>query len=130
MSTIQKNILEVKDLFLSENRFKWVSNFYNNINDYNKFLDKYIDLLNKAKSDPQMLIELYHNSNYPLFADMNEFLKAIKSTPEFGSAVLACKQVTTKLLEQYVQNYWDKNLEPTYNKIFDSFSLKKTLTIR
>ncbi|OEZ33383.1 hypothetical protein AS144_02125 [Francisella endosymbiont of Amblyomma maculatum] len=83
MSTIQKNVLEVKDLFLSENSFKGVSNFYNNINDYNKLLDKYIDLLNKAKSDPQMLIELYQNSNYPFQTDMNEFLKAIKSTPEF-----------------------------------------------
>lgn len=65
MSTIQKNVLEVKDLFLSENSLRGLVTFIIILTIIIKLLDKYIDLLNKAKSDPQMLIELYQNSNYP-----------------------------------------------------------------
>ncbi|OIN83753.1 hypothetical protein [Francisella sp. TX07-6608] len=129
LSTIDKNVLQVKDSFLSENSFKGINNLYDDIKNYNKLLNNYIDLLNKAKSDPQMLIELYQNNNHPFQADMEEFLKAIKSTPEFdqllSQSALACEQVTTKLLQEYVQSYWDKNLEPIYYKIFDSFPFKK-----
>ncbi|APC92443.1 MULTISPECIES: hypothetical protein [Francisella] len=129
LSTIQKNVLEVKDSFLLENSFKEINSFYKDINDYNKLIDKYIDLLNKAKSNPQMLIDLYQNNKHPFEADMDEFLKNIKPTSSFdellSQAALASVQVTTKLLQQYVQSYWNKNLEPIYNKIFDSFPFKE-----
>ena len=88
-------------------------------------MDEYIDILNKAKSNPETLIDLYQNNNHPFEKEMNEFLKSIKATPKLDKLLsqpaIVSEQVTTKILQQYVQDYWNKNLETIYNQVFDSF---------
>ena len=94
-------------LYLKKN-FKGIDEFYNNIDSYNKLIDKYIDVLNKAKSNPEILIGLYQSDKHPFTKEMDEFLKSIKAAPELDKLLsqpaIASEQVTTELLKQYVQN--------------------------
>lgn len=129
LSAIQKNVLQLKDVFMTEKGFEGVSNFYNDIKSYNKLMEKYIDILNKVKSNPEVLIDLYQNDKHPFEKDMDEFLKSIKATPKLAKLLsqpaVVSEQVTTELLQQDVQKYWNTNLQITYNKIFDSFPFKE-----
>ncbi|ASG68508.1 hypothetical protein CDV26_08990 [Francisella halioticida] len=130
LSAIQKNILQLKNVSMSDDSFKGINNFYHNIESYNKLMNKHIDLLNKVKLNPELLIDLYQNNKHPFEKDMNGLLKSIKATPKvnklFSQPTVVSEQVTTKLLQQYVQNYWNKNLEVIYNKVFNSFPFKES----
>ncbi|MED7788111.1 hypothetical protein [Francisella sp. 19X1-34] len=130
--SIQKNVLQHKNVFMSEKSFKGINNFHNNLQKYNKIMDKYIDILNKTKSNPEILIKFYQNDKHPFKKDVDEFLQSTKVTPELARPLsqpaLASEQVTTALLQEYVQKYWRTNLQGSYNKVFDSFPFKEDAT--
>ncbi|WP_150467828.1 hypothetical protein [Francisella sp. SYW-9] len=130
--SIQKNVLQHKNVFMSEKSLKGINDFHNNLQRYNKIMDKYIDILNKAKSNPEILIKFYQDDKHPFKKDMDKFLQSIKVIPEFAKPLsqpaLASEQVTTELLQEHVQKYWCTNLQGSYNKVFDSFPFNEDAT--
>ncbi|WP_192577475.1 hypothetical protein [Francisella sp. LA112445] len=125
---IQKNVLDTKSKFLSHSGFEGVDNFYKSIKSYNRLMNKNIKLLEEIKSNPEMLIDIYKNNKHPFEKTMNQFLKSIKLTSKLNKlisqAAVSSDNVTTKLLQQYIQKYWNENLEPKYSKVFDSFPFR------
>ncbi|AJI56362.1 hypothetical protein LA02_1237 [Francisella philomiragia] len=107
-----------------------VNSLYKNTTEFNNLIKRYLDILYKAKTNPQTLIGLYKDSNKPFQEDMDRFIdknigQSNKIAILLSELAMTLDELTSNLLRNYIQEYWSLNIEKMYNLIFESFPFNK-----